>query len=132
MSAPNVMLALFYWLKSIQLDEEKQLINVLPARALSFGFLSQFELNHAFSLKAFLEHATLTLAEHSEIFNMSEEESLEIFEALGNRLLIQPVEEQPPSSRIEFSTIDEQARYRIRPLLIQPVTQFLRGKNIVY
>ncbi len=132
----NVMLALFYWLRSIRLDRNDQLLYVRPARALSFSFLDEFGLNHAFTLKAFLEHASLTVPEHSAIFNMRDEESLEIFEALGNHFLIQQTHGfdklQAAAHPLDSTLIDETARYRIRPLLIHPITQYLRSKNIVY
>ena len=108
------------------------MIKVHPVQPLSFGFLGLLNLNHAFALKAFLEHATLTIDELSKIFRMSRDESLEIFESLANRLLIQPASQPPAERQISVAIIEEDARYRIRPLLIHPITMYLRGKNIAY
>lgn len=131
----NVMLELLYWLRSVEIDEDAEQAQVHPVEPLSFAFFSTFDLPRTFTLKTFLEHATLTIAEHSEALRLSEEESLQHFEALGNLLLIEPApdgSEAAPRTAFTFTAIDERTRYRLRPVVIQPVVQYLRGKNIVH
>ncbi len=131
-SGQNVMLALFYWLRSIDMDEESELIRVRPVEPLSFAFLQSLTLEHAFTLKALLEHASLTVQEHSALFLVSPARSDEFFEALANLLLIEPLENHPVQNRFTIAAVLPDVRYRIRPLLIHPVMQYLRGKNVLH
>lgn len=134
-SGQNVMLSLFYWLRSVRVDESAQTVRVRPVNPLSFAFLDAFNLSHAFTLKTFLEHTTLTIAEHSAIFQIPSAESEQVFESLGNKFLIEPVPDDltaSPNVRFLFTTIDPQARYRLRPLVVHPIIAYLRRKNIVH
>lgn len=131
-SGQNVMLALFYWLRSVNMDQEEGVLRVTAVEPLRFGFLQAFDLEQAFSLKALLEHASLTVEEHSEAFQVPVTRSIQIFEAFGNLLLIEPMGDGPGRTRFSFATVEEGVRYRIRPLLIHPIIQYLRGKNILH
>lgn len=126
----SIRLALFYWLRAAALDAEAAVVRIHPLRPLSFAFLSAYPLSQAFALHAFLQHGTLTLDEHARIFQSSTDESLQIFESLLNYLIIEPA--GPLAGRVNGQPIVAGQRYRIRPLIIQPVLQHLSGRHIVY
>lgn len=128
----NIMLALLYWIRSVQRDDEKPVMRVPPIQPLNFGFLERFSMQQAFALKAFLDHGTLTIEEYSEVAHLSPTTCLELFESLTNTMLLQPAEMQGPEAASTLAPIEPERRYRIRPLVIHPVTQYLRGKNILY
>ncbi len=129
-SGQNVMLALYYWIRAADFSSEDGVLNVQPLRPLNFDYLSRFDLDHAFSLKAFFLHKTLSLDDHRRIFHMGKEASTAILESLLNWRLIEPV---PHSERVQTDYhVQREAIYRLNPLLIHPVTVFLQSKNIVY
>ncbi|NNE34413.1 MAG: hypothetical protein HKN13_04215, partial [Rhodothermales bacterium] len=130
-SGQNVMLALYYWIRCAQFDEENSTLTVQPLAPLRFDYLSDLTLDHAFTLKAFFLHKTLSLADHSRIFNSSEAESTVILESLLNGYFIEevPLAERKPNGDYH---VKRHAIYRLRPLLLHPVTSFLQSKNIVY
>ena len=126
----NLLLAMFYWIRSVSLDAATSTIRVQPITPLSFGYIADLPLEYAFALKAFLDHATLTPAEYDQIFHGSGGDSRHVFETLGNMLIIEPAEtEQGPG--FVFTTIQDGARYRIRPIVVHPVLVSLRARNIV-
>jgi hypothetical protein len=55
-----------------------------------------------------------------------------LLEALGNALLIAPAERVDGPGAFQFASVDRTTRYRLRPLLVQPVLRFLRGRNVVH
>jgi len=131
LAGQNLLLALFYWVRSVQVDADTSTVRVRAIEPISFAFLDAFTLSQSFTLKAFLDHATLTLAEHDRIFRVSREESHHAFESLGNLLVIEPAQAAERVAQFVFTTIDDQQRYRIRPLVVHPVLTHLRSKNIV-
>lgn len=131
LSNQNIRLALYYWLRSTVFHADRGIVRIQPLQPLSFGFLEQLEMPETFTLKALLQHATLTLDEHDQVFRVSREESFEVFSTLHKSLLIE-TEGAVGSGNDGEPAIDEHRRYRIRPLLTGPVEQFLRDKNIVH
>jgi hypothetical protein len=129
-SGQNIMLALLYWLRSADFKSEAGTLHVRPLQPLSFRFLSGFDRNRAFTLKAFLDHKTLTLEDHDRIFRMARAESTFLLEALLNQRLIVP--HTAPRSAAAPKRVDDGVAYRIRPLILHPVTGYLRGQHIVY
>ncbi|MGI9174092.1 MAG: hypothetical protein ACR2GR_02075 [Rhodothermales bacterium] len=127
LTGQNVMLALFYWLRSSDFGEDG-VLQVHPVQPLSFAFLSHFDLSRAFTLKALLHHNTLTLDEHNRIFRMEDEESIFILESLLNLRMIELV---PGGAQADQDRIHPGARYRLNPLLLHPVTEYLRTQHIV-
>ncbi|HUF75272.1 MAG TPA: hypothetical protein VMM35_03295, partial [Longimicrobiales bacterium] len=123
-------LALFLWLQSARFDPDEGVVMSLPARP-DFTVLDRLSLTQNFTLKAFLEHRTLTLEEHDRIFRLPRHESYQILESLRNRRFI---EEAAHDSRQddERSEIEVDLRYRIRPLLTGAVISHLRARNIVH
>ena len=103
---------------------------VRPLPALDFSFLESLDLTQNFTLKAFLEHQTLTLAEHDEIFRVTRQQSYHVFESLGNRHIIEALP-RPEEARA-ISEVQDDIRYRIRPLLTGGVASHLASRNIVH
>ncbi len=129
-SGENVMLALYYWIRSTDFSSEEGALHVKPLKPLNFDFLGRFDLDHAFTLKAFFLHKTLSLDDHRRIFHVGKEASTAILESLLNWRIIEPV---PHSERVQTDYhVQREAIYRLNPLLIHPVTVFLQSKNIVY
>lgn len=126
----NIMLALLQWLRSADFQSEAGILHVRPLDPLSFRFLSTFDRDRAFTLKAFLDHKTLTLEDHDRIFRMSSAQSTFLLEALLNQRLIVP--HGAPRGTPATGRIDPDIAYRIRPLILNPLTQYLRGQHIVY
>lgn len=133
LSGQNLMLALFYWLRAVEFHEAEDRITVHPLKSLKFDFLSSFDLARAFTMKAFLLHHTLNLDEHNRIFRMSDAASTFILESLLNLRLIEPVGvRQGRNQNIDYGRITPDARYRLHPLAIHPITQYLRARHIIY
>jgi hypothetical protein len=128
----NIVLALFYWIRSVELDPEELVMHVRPAKDLNFGFLERFSMPQAFVLQSLLDHGTLTIEEYSKISQESPDTCLELFESLGNALLIEPAAPPSRDANSLFITVEPDQRYRIRPLVIHPVMQYLRSKNILH
>ncbi len=130
-SGQNIMLALYYWIRSADFSEDQSTLNVRPLKPLSFDFMSGLDLNQAFSLKAFILHKRLSLDDHCRIFNMSKDSSTAILESLLNLHLIEavPLAERRPAEGVH---VKRDAIYRLKPMLIHPVTAYLQSKNIVY
>lgn len=129
-SAGHVRLALFQWLEGVQFDPGEGLVMQPPKRP-DFSVLDSLNLTQNFTLKAFLEHRTLTLDEHDRIFRMPRHESYQIFESLRNRHLIAavlPADWKP----LEGSEVTVDLRYGVRPLLIGAVITHLQARNIVH
>jgi len=131
-SGQNVMLALFYWFRSVALDEDDTTLRVRPLKPIAFGGLDALPLPHAFALKALLEHGTLTVDELAEVMGVSAKTSRSLLETLGNALIVAPADRVEGPRAFQFASIGYDTRYRIRPLLVHPVTRFLRSRNIVH
>jgi len=123
-------LALFQWLQAATFDPDEGVIMQLPRRP-DFSVLDQLSLTQNFTLKAFLEHRTLTLGQHDRIFRLRRQESYQILESLRNRQLIERVvHEREPDA--EKSDIQVDLRYRVRPLLTGAIIAHLQARNIVH
>ena len=120
----------FQWLRSVDFtaNEGQLVVRYLPA--LDFSFLDSLTLAENFTVKAFLEHQTLTLEEHDAIFRVPRQESYHVFESLGNRQVIEAVPR--PDDGPAVSEVRSDIRYRIRLLLAGAVTGHLGSKNIVH
>ncbi|MDH3270106.1 MAG: hypothetical protein OEN56_02165 [Gemmatimonadota bacterium] len=129
-SSRNLRLALFQWLRAADFEQSEGVLMHRPERP-DFSMLDNLGLTQNFTLKAFLEHRTLSLEEHDRIFRLPRHESYQIFESLQNRHLIHlvPKDAEHHSGRSEIA---EDLRYRVRPLLVGAVGAHLRGRNIVH
>ncbi len=132
-SHQNVALALLYWLRSVEPQEDENGLRVKPLRPLSFRVLDELTLEQAFALKAFLIHSTLTVEEYSRVARVSVADGADIIESLGNASLIEPVEPPPErKSDVYFEAVSPTVPYRIRPLLVAPIIDRLEADNIVH
>ena len=129
-SSHHLRLALFQWLMAADFGQGDGVVMEPPERP-DFTILDALTLTQNFTLKAFLEHRTLTLDEHDRIFRLPRHESYQVFESLQNRRLIEPVTNDG-DDLLERSEIEEDLRYRVRPLLVGAVITHLRGRNIVH
>jgi hypothetical protein len=127
-SGGHLRLALFQALQASDLGTGDGLLMRAPVRP-DFAVLELLTLTQNFTLKAFLEHRTLTLAEHDRIFRLPHHESYQIFESLGNRHLIRALSGPQASERSE---VEEELRYQVQPLLTGAVITHLAGRNIVH
>ena len=129
-SLGTLRLALFQWLQFAEFDTADGVVRMKPVDRPDFSLLEALDLTQNFTLKAFLEHGTLTLGEHDAVFRIPRHESYQIFESLGNRNLIEPIDRKVGERR--QSEIVEGLRYRVRPLLTGAVIAHLERRNIVH
>ena len=130
LSGQNVLLALVYWLHSVEFDKESDTLLVNALEPINFGFLETLDLNRAFTLKSFLIHRTLTLEEHVHVFRTTASESTIILESLLNLGIIEPASKADNTDR--HFRIKPDLPYRIHPLIVHPVTEFLKKLHIIY
>lgn len=130
LTGQNILLALLYWLRSVEFDSEKDALLVKNLEPINFSFLDTLDLTRAFTLKSFLLHGTLTLEEHRRIFRLSETESTFIMESLLNLRIIEPTLAEPLTT--PYSRIVANHPYQLHPLILHPVTEFLKRLHIVY
>jgi hypothetical protein len=130
-SGGNIRLALFHWLRAADFASVPGELRVRPVESVDFSFLDGLDLTQNFTLKALLEHRTLTLQDHDAIFRLPRQESFQIMESLMNRFLVEPVGDPGGEDRRAGAEHD-QRRYRIRPLLAGAVSAHLAGRNIVH
>lgn len=126
----NLRMALFQWLLAADFETAEGEVYVHAHVRPDFSALEALDLAQNFTLKAFLDHRTLSLADHDAIFRIPRQESYQLFESLGNRHLIEAVDKS--DRRRAESEIVEGLRYRIRPLLTGAVVRHLEKRNIVH
>lgn len=132
-SGQNIMIAIFYWLLSVRYRSDPPAISVKALPELNFDSLANLSVTELFALKAFLEHGSLTVLEYCQISTVDENVGFEIFESLGNAMLVERArDEEAGIMDLEFERIERGGRYRVRPLLAQPIIRGLRAKNIVH
>jgi hypothetical protein len=66
------------------------------------------------------------------VMGVSPQTSRSLLETLGNALIVAPADRGEGPRAFQFASIGYDTRYRTRPLLIHPVTRFLRSRNIVH
>jgi hypothetical protein len=131
-SGEDVMLALFYWLRSTDFAGSDDTLTIAPIEPLSFRFLRTFELQRTFTLKAFVVHNSLTPEEHATIFRMTTEQSTVLLESLLTLRLIEPMpSDSQPIDTSARQPVTPGRRYRLRRLILHPVLEHLKGRNLV-
>jgi len=128
-SGGNVRFALFEWLRAADFSTAEGQLRVRPLEPMDFSFLESLDLTQNFSLKALLEHRTLTLEEHDKIFRLPRQESYQIFESLRNRSLIEAAEN---GTAERVTGVRGEARYRLVPLLTGAAAAHLARRNILH
>lgn len=83
----NITSALFYWVKSIK-EFKNDTIYINPLKKLDFRFLETFEIDKLLTLSNLIQHGSLTIKEHQEIFKCDEEKSKAILNFLNTANLI--------------------------------------------
>ncbi|MEM8599812.1 MAG: hypothetical protein AAGF99_07820 [Bacteroidota bacterium] len=131
-SGRSIALALFYWQRSLDFEAAGDRLTVRSLPALDFGFLANYDLPRAFALKALLQHGTLTLGEYQRVFRSTPREGYLLFESLANELLITrangTTNATAPGAPMAVRLGE---RYRVHPLLVHPVAEALRSRNML-
>jgi len=109
---------MFYWMKSIK-DFKNNTIYISPFKKLDFRFLENFEIEKLLTLSNLIQHGSLTIAEHQEIFNCEQEKSKTILNFLN------------AANLIHFD-LNEQGEkvYYINPAVYKPIEIELRKLHI--
>lgn len=129
-SGENIRLAILYWLQSLRYDKTEDTLHVHNINPINFAFLDTLDQKRAFTLKSFMIHGTLTLAEHMRLFNMSQTESTFIMESLLNLHIIEQTGKKgDPSQQVH---ILPDASYRLHSLIRHPVSEYLSREHIIY
>jgi hypothetical protein len=132
LSQDSIPLAILYWLRSTDFKSGEGTLSLTPPSEIKYAFLDDLDLELDFALKAFLEHGSLTLAEYREVFAASEEESVQTFEALRSRLLLEPTGTGEGLLQEAERSVGEGVGYRIPALLSQVVARRLKNLNILH
>lgn len=77
----------FYWIKSIK-EFKNDTIYIKPLKKLDFRFLETFEIDKLLTLSNLIQHGSLTIKEHQEIFKCDEEKSKAILNFLNSANLV--------------------------------------------
>lgn len=128
----NVMLALFYWFRSVRMTDDGNGIRVSQVSPIRFDFLDAFPIQRSFALKALIDHATLTVVELADVLQIPHNDARKLLEALGNAQLIAPAETIGVPRTYAFDGVKAGMRYRVRPMVLHPVVRHLRSRNIVH
>ncbi|MCX8056756.1 MAG: cation:proton antiporter [Ignavibacteria bacterium] len=83
----NITSALFYWIKSIK-EFKNNTIYIKPILKLDFRLLQSFEIDKLLTLSNLIQHGSLTIKEHQEIFKYDEEKSKSILNFLSAANLV--------------------------------------------
>lgn len=133
-SRGSIRLALFHWLRTADFTSTAGSLLVQPLNTLDSG-IDNLDRTQSFVLKAILDHGTLTPDEYREIARTSGPESLHILRSLEECRVIEKI----PAAATESPAAGKatgggavRPRYRIRPLMVGPVTARLRSRNILH
>ena len=126
-SRGNVLIALFYWLRSIQ-KVEGDTMEVSPLRPFQFDFIRELGLDKLFTLAALLQHGTLNAAEHTAVFHTSKTSSQLLLDALAALNLIRVFDPGDGATGIG----DEDPNYAINEMMRRPVVEVLMSRHILY
>ena len=89
-SGGNMESALYYWLQSLELDEQSRII-VKPCVKVDSGFIKRLDTTSLLSLTEVLAHGSLSPKEHSQIFNLEEFRSRVVLDSLRQIRLLQGI-----------------------------------------
>ncbi len=114
----NITSALFYWMKSIK-DFKNDTVYIKPLKKLDFRYLENFDIEMLLTLSNLIQHGSLTIKEHQEIFKCDDEKSKGILNFLNSANLIQ----------FDMNERGEKI-YFINPAIYKPVEIELRKLHI--
>jgi hypothetical protein len=129
-SLGTLRLALFQWLSAADFESGDGEVRMNPIPRPDFSMLDLLDLTQNFTLKAIMEHETLSMAEHDVVFRVPHQESYQVFESLSNQRLIESVTKK--GGEITRSEVVEGLRYQVRPLLTGAVIAHLQRRNIIH
>ncbi len=133
-SQGSVRLALFHWLRTADFTSTPGSLLVQPLSTLDSG-IEHLDRTRSFALKAILDHGTLTIDEYCDVARTAGPESLHILRSLEECRVIERVEdaagEEPAAEQAAWNSA-ARSRYRVRPLMIGPVSAHLRSSNILH
>ncbi len=140
-SQGSVRLALFYWLRTADFASTPGSLLVQPLSTLDLG-IEDLDRTQSFALKAILDHGTLTVDEYCDVARTAGPESLHILRSLEEFRVIERVEDaiekvgdagrETPGAEKATGDSTDPSRYRIRPLMVGPVSAHLRSSNILH
>jgi hypothetical protein len=110
----NVLLALFYWIRSVDRVEDHVLVLCRP-EIIDLGFLERLPLPSLHSIAGIILHGGLSEEEHRRIFELGAAESRLLLAALADAHLI-------------FRTDEDE--YTINRVLYRPLIRLLKSRNI--
>lgn len=123
-SQGNIMLAMFYWLTSIE-RYESNVVFVGDLSELDFRFISQLPMDQIYTLAAMVQHSNLSIREHAQIFHNTPKQSMLAIEALETFGLV------VKSNRF-FGMHAPDEYYSINPVIYVETVKILRSKNVLY
>jgi hypothetical protein len=113
----NILVALYYWLRALD-PNGRDHYTVKPMRELDLDMVNNSTLEQAFILAAILHHDNLNPQETAEILDAN---------------LIQTRLQLDILDNLNILDIDaETRRYRVNPVVLQPVSEMLEGRNLLY
>jgi len=116
----NMQAALFYWLWSLDYDEQQQTLQVTPLDKLDYGSLRNLDRPQLYALAEILAHGGLTAREHAAVFGGSSMQSRTLLDYLVQINLLQYPQDEEPF-----------ACYQINPLFFAPISSLLEARNII-
>lgn len=113
-------LAFFYYLRSLQLNRESQLVEMLSLEALDFSALKSLISEELFTLTEVAVHGRMTIDEHRALFRSSHEESWLLLERLYQQCLLDRDED------------GDDPAYRLVSVYSQVISRYLTNANYLY
>ncbi len=105
---------------------------VKPLQALSFDFLNRYEPELAFSLRSLIVHKTLSVEEHNEVFNFTDDQTSFTLERLVNDRMICLADSDPDVEILQPERYTTDMRFRVHPLVQNPVSSMLSRSNLLH
>ncbi len=113
----NILVALYYWLRALE-PNGRDHFTVKPMRELDLDMVNNSTLEQTFILAAILHHDNLSPRETAEILDAN---------------LIQTRLQLDILDNLNVLDVDvETRRYRVNPVVLQPVGKMLAGRNLLY
>ena len=112
--------AFFYFLSSLQINDENRALDIQAVVAQDFSTLKQLISEELFSLAEVAAHGQLSISDHRTLFRLSHEESLLLLERLYHQCLL------------DRDGSNSEATYRLVPLYSDVITRHLTNTNHLY
>ncbi|KPJ86497.1 MAG: hypothetical protein AMS18_15450 [Gemmatimonas sp. SG8_17] len=129
-SGNDLTLTMLYWLRSVEFQEDGDVVAVRPLQPISFAELRNLDLVQLFTLRAFVMHNTLTAAELGMVLRLTPDRGVLILESLMNLALIERVDTVGAARRDTVDTAVD--RFKLGRVVLHPVLERLRSAHIIY